>query len=279
MESGPRPTASPTDKPIPWYACEGCTKHFRTQKALSAHVKFCKVWLDDLGHADAWENRGHVKARRTREAYLYEDSSDSDDDMPTAVWADEDSSDDDEVMAASKPCIDASQSPATISEQHRFINLFAEMRLKFAGNAMVDLVRTEIGELIQTIQARTQEAVTASAQANKILTVCDIIEPVQAALASVSSAHREGVVRESLIPCVNAVRRVLGTREETERLADGRNVTRQIEDVCYDMPFEQVLEQVMQNNKPVYDDILSSSARWTQQPAPDHQRVLRDLSD
>lgn len=263
------------------FECEGCERLFGSRKALSVHEKACKAWLDEFGDDDAWDKRQCARdgKREERSRRTVDRDSDSDDDddvhVPAAIY---DSDSDSESEEFAPKIIDAAAAD-TVSEQHRFINLFAQMRSKFASNEMVDTVRSEIKQMMNTIQARSQKAITAAAEEGKVASLHDVVEPVQAALASVSSSHRESVVREKFIPSVKPVKRTLGTRTETETLGDGRTVRRTHTDVCYDLPFEQVLEQVMQNNKDVYKDVLSSSDRWMQQPSSDGQHILRDLCD
>jgi len=271
------------------YECEGCTAKFATRKGLAVHEKSCGAWLSRFGESDPWDGQrpGQRSNRRSKllraNGYACDSESESEGEAERASVVyfqpgDDSSDSDDPSPPMEKVKVDGVQANL-ISEQHRFVNLFTELRTKFASNPMIAMIKAELSALVTSIKDRAQKAVTDAAQGNQLSSLADVIWPVQAALASVSTSHKETVVREHLIPSVDPVRRVLGTRSMKERLSDGREVTTHHTDVCYDMPFERVLEQVLQNNKPVYDDVMSSSERWTQVPSKDNGGVLRDLSD
>lgn len=277
------------------YLCPGtgCNRVFPSRKGLTSHQRHCTFCNseesdEELGEPDFHERAkaarttNHDRKRERRsEARSNGDDSNGDesngDDMIDSDTSDSGS----EKSPRDLAIIDATQADM-ISEQHRFCNLFTDMRLKHASNSMVDIVKSSFRSLLTVIHARVARAVHNAAAVGNFQSIQDCISPIQAALASVMTTHRESMVRDVLVPAVKPVARTLGKRTFTDTLAGGRVVTTSHVDVCYDMPFEEVLEALLEGNKDVYHDVISSYQRWQhqhQQCAGDGDSVvLRDLN-
>jgi len=286
QKSAKEPKMPDTDSLRHDYPCPGtgCNRVFPSRKGLTSHQRYCTFCNSEESDEELGEPDFHERAQaatgpcaRTNHVRKKRERHSNGDDMIESDTSDSGS----EKSLRDLAIIDATQADM-ISEQHRFCNLFTDMRLKHASNSMVDVVKSSFRSLLTVIHARVARAVHNAATVGNFQSIQDCISPIQAALASVMTTHRESMVRDVLVPAVKPVARMLGKRMETETLAGGRVVTTSHVDVCYDMPFEEVFEALMEGNKDVYRDVISSYQRWQhqhQQCAGDGDSVvLRDLN-
>ena len=108
----------------------------------------------------------------------------------------------------------------------------------------------------------------------------DLLDPIREAVDSVNSSYKEAKQMEASILLVKPRRRVIGRFQSTETLPDRRVKTVQHEDVVYDMPFEEQLEQVLQYNPEVLQDVLHSAQEWSSSYPDDLTTfTLSDIKD
>jgi len=126
-----------------------------------------------------------------------------------------------------------------------------------APEPVVDQAKAMLGELIAQVSESIKRRFTHMPEVEKL---ADVVRPVQEALASVRTMHTEIAARD--LPMVAPVERLLGRRAVTHGLPDGRVKEIIEEDVMYDLPLEQQLQNLMCYNSDVLSDVLSSCKRW-----------------
>eukprot|EP00966_Prymnesium_polylepis_P306737 7088208-Prymnesium_polylepis.1 len=109
-------------------------------------------------------------------------------------------------------------------------------------------VKQLVRDLIGLCNERVKERCEARQSQQHVDDLLQLLDPITEAVDSVNSYHKESKQMEASVPLVKPRRRVIGRYQSSETLPDQRVKTVQHEDVVYDMPFEEQLEQVLQYN-------------------------------
>jgi hypothetical protein len=134
-----------------------------------------------------------------------------------------------------------------------------------ASNAQVQAVRDLVSNLMAPIRAELTRRFAALIPADESAPLPDLsalIGSATDAFRGLQSAYMEQKARAALLPDLLPKRRVLGTRQESTDLPDGRTIFKDIEDVVYDYDVLKHLEAIFEHSPEKCADFLASFERW-----------------
>jgi hypothetical protein len=134
-----------------------------------------------------------------------------------------------------------------------------------ASNAQLQAVKDLVSSLMTPIRAELARRFAALIPADESAPLPDLsalIGSATDAFRGLHSAYMEQKARAALLPDLQPKRRVLGKRQESTDLPDGRTIFKDIEDVVYDYDVIKHMEAIFEHNPEKCADFLASMERW-----------------
>lgn len=209
-----------------------CGRRFQTTSGLSAHGRFCEHSITEGEVEEEAQAAADVSGEATGSHPALASG--------TGSWSD-----------YQKEIQDAAFKGLT------------RLRLQYsASNSQVEGIKDMIKGIIQPMRTELHERLQPLLLQPSSAELEGIIAKVTDVFHGLTTAYKEEKMRAQLLPDLSPTRRVIGTRQHTVELEDGRSITTTVEDIVYDFDIKRHLEAMFEYNPSIAEDYLSSVDRW-----------------